>query len=252
MTLTFDSPDGVREVSAGRVVLALPPRAMENISPDSFVLLDDRFRAALNGVVRVALGKVHLSFERAWWEQAGYGAGRTVTDLPLRQTYLWGEDAETGKGLTMASYHDGPAIEFWQALATGATYGPDNWTAEAHGPNSSPLPPSLRNTLPASRLMVDEAWYQLKKAHDIPDTAAPPILGTYRNWGDDPLYGAGIHLWAIGTDAEATMDYMREPFPGLYVCGEAWSPEQGWIKGATATAETVLQQKFGLPPYVSE
>lgn len=99
--------------------------------------------------------------------------------------------------------------------------------------------------------MVEEAWYQLRKVYGIAGTVSPPVLGTYRNWGSDPLYGAGLHLWSIGTDAEQTMDYMREPFPGLHVCGEAWSRDQGWIKGATSTAEALLQQKFGLSPYVS-
>jgi monoamine oxidase len=194
---------------------------------------------------------MHLSFDRPWWEAAGYGNGRTVTDIPLRQTYLWGKDPKSGRGLVMASYHDGPSIEFWQELDTGESYGPDNWIDHARGADGRPLPPSLAEGLPASRLMVDEAWFQVKKAHDIPGTASPPILGTYRNWGADPLYGAGIHLWSIGTDPAETMDYMREPFPGLHVVGEAWSRDQGWIKGATSTAETILQQKFGLPAYLS-
>lgn len=119
------------------------------------------------------------------------------------------------------------------------------------GADGRPLPASLAESLPISRLMAEEVWGQVKKTHALPDASPPPILGTYRNWGKDPLYGAGIHLWAIGTDAEDTMKFMREPFPNVYVCGEAWSRDQGWIKGATATAETVLQQKFGLPPYLS-
>jgi monoamine oxidase len=214
-------------------------------------LFDAPFRAALKGLLRLPLGKIHLSFDRPWWESAGYGVGRTVTDIPARQTYLWGKDAKSGMALTVASYHDGPAIEFWQALDTGETYGPANWIEAARGADRLPLPASLVEGLPASRPMVEEIWYQLRKAHALPDTASPPVLGTYRNWGADPLYGAGFHLWAIGTDVEQTIDYMREPYRGLYVVGEAWSRDQGWIKGATATAETVLQEKFGLPPYLS-
>lgn len=252
MVLTFETLDGARQVTAGKVILGLPPAAMEQLDPSSFFLADDRFRAAINGVIRVHLGKIHLAFERPWWEETGYGTGRTITDIPMRQSYLWGKDAESGRCLAMASYHDGPSIEFWRELATGDAYGPKNWIDEAIGPDGKPLPPSLVNSLPASRLMVEEVWRQMKQAHDMPDNAPAPILGTYRNWGEDPLYGAGVHLWSIGTNSRQTMDYMREPFPGLYVCGEAWSLDQGWVKGATSTAETVLQQKFGLPPYLSE
>ena len=55
---------------------------------------------------------------------------------------------------------------------------------------------------------------------------------------------------AIGSDPEAVMAYLREPFPSLHVCGEAWSLHQGWIKGAFDTAEAMLQEKFGLRPLV--
>jgi hypothetical protein len=43
----------------------------------------------------------------------------------------------------------------------------------------------------------------------------------------------------------------------VFICGEAWSDDQGWINGALQTAETMLQEHFGvdrpnwLPGYVS-
>jgi monoamine oxidase len=40
-----------------------------------------------------------------------------------------------------------------------------------------------------------------------------------------------------------------QPIPGwpVHVCGECWSHEQGWVEGALQTAESMLQQHFGLP-----
>ncbi len=251
MVLSFGTGAGTHEVTTPRVVLAIPPASLERLDPGSFILQDARFRAALNGVQRISLGKIHLSFETPWWEAAGYGTGLTITDLPVRQTYFWGRDETTGMGLTLASYHDGPANGFWKALDVGDAYGPPDWIGNARGVDGLPLPASLVRTLPVSRLMAQEAWSQVRTIHALPDDAPPPVHGTYRNWGDDPLYGAAMHLWAIGTDAGETMRYMREPFPGLHVCGEAWSTDQGWISGATSTAEAVLQNKFGLPAYLS-
>jgi hypothetical protein len=34
-------------------------------------------------------------------------------------------------------------------------------------------------------------------------------------------------------------------FP-CFICGEAWSENQGWAEGSLQTAEIVLQQHFGL------
>jgi lysine 2-monooxygenase len=34
----------------------------------------------------------------------------------------------------------------------------------------------------------------------------------------------------------------------LYVCGEAYSLNQGWVEGALSTAENLLQTRFKLAP----
>ncbi|MEM9255747.1 MAG: FAD-dependent oxidoreductase [Pseudomonadota bacterium] len=247
--LTFNATAGPRQFVANRVILAMTPAALEQLDPASYILQDKRFQAALMGVVRNPLAKIHLTFQSPWWLNPDLGKSRTVTDLPTRQTYLWGEESGGGTGLTMASFHDGTAIDFWSALATGEAYGPANWIDQARGVDGSPLPASLRRSLPISRIMALEIWDQLQTVYGLPRDTAPPLLGTYRNWGSDPLYGAAMHLWAVGTDAEQTMRYMREPFPGVHVCGEAWSREQGWVKGATSTAEAVLRDRFKLPSY---
>jgi lysine 2-monooxygenase len=45
------------------------------------------------------------------------------------------------------------------------------------------------------------------------------------------------------------MPRIRHPLPdaNLYICGEAWSTNQGWVEGALNTAEHVLEDHFGLP-----
>lgn len=42
---------------------------------------------------------------------------------------------------------------------------------------------------------------------------------------------------------------IRHPIPdvNLYICGEAYSSNQGWIEGAVNTAEKLLQDHFNLP-----
>ena len=46
---------------------------------------------------------------------------------------------------------------------------------------------------------------------------------------------------------------VEAPLAGLYVTGEAFSTNQGWVEGALDSAEDVLQTRLGLapPPLVS-
>ena len=42
---------------------------------------------------------------------------------------------------------------------------------------------------------------------------------------------------------------MLKPMPdyNVFICGEAYSLDQGWVEGALHTTETVLTQYFKLP-----
>ena len=33
----------------------------------------------------------------------------------------------------------------------------------------------------------------------------------------------------------------------VYICGEAWSHQQGWVEGALETTDDVLENVLGLP-----
>jgi hypothetical protein len=89
-----------------------------------------------------------------------------------------------------------------------------------------------------------------------------PVVGAYTFWddfGDDPIPEAGWHTWEPGANSDKTMDYMARPFETggtgsrIYVCGEAFSNEQGWIEGALKSVERVIH-KLGvaLPADVCE
>lgn len=80
----------------------------------------------------------------------------------------------------------------------------------------------------------------------VPD----PVAGAYTFWddfSDDSLSGAGWHTWEPGIDSDDVMKYMVQPFPAerVFVIGEAYSNEQGWIEGALKSVERVMD-KFGI------
>ena len=250
-TVSLDGPDGAATLSCDSLVLAMPKRSIEMLDPDCFFLSDDRFAESMHAITAGPLAKIHLAFDTAWWEGLGIDGGKSITDLPIRQTYYWGKEAD-GQALLMASYHDGQAIDFWQGLTGGRRFNDADWAGGMKGPNGEPLAPSLIESLPASEAMVEEVLRQLKESHGIAGDMPRPYAATYKNWGDDP-YGGGWYRWKVGENSARVMDHMRRPFADtrLHVCGDAWSHDSGWVEGALATAETMLVQDFGLPAFAA-
>jgi monoamine oxidase len=97
--------------------------------------------------------------------------------------------------------------------------------------------------------LVDEAWWQLKKLYGIDHTRHAPLYGAYLNWGADRWGGAAVHFWSIGANPGEIIKLLQEPVPGLHICNEAWSRDQGWLEGAVGAADELLQQKFELGAY---
>ena len=177
-------------------------------------------------------------------------SGRTVTDLPVRQTYYWptdeGKPATGGPAMLMASYDDGTNIGFWDGLR------PRRHEAWQQGREvAEPDDPFLGDCgdqphlewcrYLASRGMVAEVTRQLATIHGLIYT--PRVRNAaFRDWGDDP-FGGGWNSWNIGVKSWEVKKEITRPYPDrpLYICGEAYSDAQGWVEGALQTADIVLE-----------
>ena len=125
-------------------------------------------------------------------------AGRSVTDLPVRQTYYWpkddGQPATDGPSMLMASYDDGTNIGFWDGLRPQRRQA---WAQGREVPNlADPFvsgdckqQPNLEwCTYQAPRWMVAEVARQLAVIHGLSYT--PEVRNAaFRDWGDDPFGG---------------------------------------------------------------
>ena len=109
-------------IRARHVVLAMPQRSIELLDPASFLFTSDQFLADLGSVIPRPASKLFLGYDRPWWEDLGLSAGRSVTDMPLRQVYYWGvegrqpgADPANHHALLLASYSDLDDVEFWNS-----------------------------------------------------------------------------------------------------------------------------------------
>jgi monoamine oxidase len=231
-------PSGMKVVAedggtflASVVVLALPRRALE--------LLDSPVLAAARQLVASVTGqpvmKVFCCYDQPWWNELGITAGSSATDLPLGQVWYFGPDSASNQSsLLLATYNDTLNPTFWEGLASGPRFpsgegGDPHWAVQA-----------------TSAYMVGELQRLLAEMHGV--TPPEPYSAAWMDWSADP-YGGAFNTWNVGVDVAAVASSMLQPDTSvpLYVCGEAYSHDQGWVEGALDTAEQVVE-KLGVQP----
>jgi lysine 2-monooxygenase len=231
--LRFKSADGgEREISANRVILALPRRAIELI--EAFPARE-RIRALLSAVEPWPFGKALLLYETQWWRENGISSGFALSDRSIGQVWYFGGStraASLGHGV-LVSIFDGYRVADWRRLASGG---------EAAGQGLT----LFDQDHPCTKALHAE----IKRLHEPLDVERipRPIGAALQDWNTDP-FGGATHVWARGIDRHSVASDMLQPIPEarLYVCGEAWSHRQGWIEGALETADALLERHFGLP-----
>lgn len=248
---------------AARVVLALPSEAMSRLAAASPALQGASFSEAARSVAPLELTKVGLFFDRRWWNKdpelvvtpPGGGAGVPIgilnggsfSDLPAGSVYCFSqypEDDEKDAAYTgpaaLTIYTDFDRGSFWEEM--------QNLGEKYQTPEFPRNPP---HTLPASTALVREAMKQLAAIFGLPpDAQLPmPVLSTYRVWGQGE-FGHGYHQYRLNVDDRRVAEHIWRAAPGLFVCNEAWSPEQGWVEGSLIATDHVLVHGFGLAPFI--
>ena len=242
-----DSPNAkpVR-LQARRVILAMPRRSLELIKWDGWDA--NGVHKLRKSVLMQAALKLFLGYEYPWWRGLDLYAGRSITDLPIRQVYYFGTENEQPdanpanySSLLMASYNDIGTVPFWKGTENDEPFlGHDNGFLR-DGQHPVPI-----GHMPATKAMVEFAQHQVREMHgqiNLPD----PYTALYHDWSDDP-YGGGWHEWKAGVEYYKFMPKIRKPVSSedVYICGEAYSNNQGWVEGALQTTEKMLKDHFGL------
>jgi monoamine oxidase len=242
---TTDTADQKKEFEVKQVILAMPRAALERIEWDQWKK-DEWLKSNLGSVLIQEAFKMFIAYEYAWWKSLGLTSGRSLSDLPLRQTFYFdSEDTDARqssrkKAVLMASYSDIDSVPFWKGLEKEEKKGKSNSFAGPQG-------------YKATNLMVREAHEQVKQIHgqrEIPN----PYAAAYYDWGNDTIFGGGWHCWKAGYDYRTIMKKMIKPVESenVYICGEAYSAEQGWCEGALETAELLLTEKLGVEPFIKK
>jgi hypothetical protein len=182
--------------------------------------------------------------------------GPSITDTPVRQVVYFGNNARDPKakpvyGL-LASYDDEMFTSFWQELELG----PDRARKIPISENTQPLEGPRK----ASAVMVKMLRQQLAAIHFGPQSdysAVPEPLETrYMDWSLPP-FNAGYHAYAAHYNVCDVQQKIRKPSQlikgadaHIFIVGETYSNDQAWVEGAFCTAESVLNDFFGIKPII--
>lgn len=242
--LRVSSDDLNETVIAKRVVLALPPNRIRKI--EGLAELAPSLISRLNSVVEILAVKTHFIYNHCWWRSRQITEGEARTDLPMRQCLYMGSDhsiqnstneipgsADNAElSVLLASYTDSEASDYWRnTAAKSSPY------ANARGP----VDPSLQ----CSEGVIRELTKQLETLHS--QSVKLPYWASMCDWKEQPS-GVATHSWRSGYDSARIIPLIRQPNPKLplYICGEAFSQEQGWVNGALRSAEAMLRSCFNL------
>lgn len=266
-TTPFSAPGA--PIKADYAFLCMPPRSVEMVAnatrylrPTNAVdfLNDVKVQNYLESVILQPSYKVAMFFDRDWWNDSDVtwrpqlGAnvfGPTITDIALRQVYYFGNNGTATPPVygLLASYDDMEFTTFWQQMQLS---GKQRRTV----PLSQDYQPLL-GPAAAPGEMERMLRLELAKVHfdDWPprgDRVPKPLETSFVNWGLNP-FGAGYHGWSSHYDIGDVMQQIRAPVrlgvglaADVYIVGEAFSNDQGWVEGAFCTAESVLVDFLGL------
>src|SRR5262249_12237290 len=145
--------------------------------------------------------------------------------------------------LMLASYADGRAENFWRPLL---------WSKEEYSTKANAFVArraiAPAHAPPAPREFTETLQALLARMHQLSVSDIPePYFASVKDWTADP-YGGGLHFWLPKIKVWETMPPVRQPIAQapVYICGEAYANQQGWVEGALTSAEHVLQDHFKL------
>jgi hypothetical protein len=182
--------------------------------------------------------------------------GPSATDTPMRMVVYFGNNALDQKqkpvyGI-LASYDDEDNTTFWQELELGTEKDRKIPISEDVQPLDGPreVPEKMEKML---RKMLAEMHFGPNSNYsNIPK----PLVSKYMDWSLPP-FNAGYHQWAAHFDIGEVQRKIRKPsqyIPGkdanIFIVGEAYSNDQAWVEGAYCTAESVLNDFFGVKPII--
>ena len=244
-----ETSKAMRQYRANALILAMPQRSLEILAQETPTLTSPEVKELLKSVMPMPAYKTLAVYGTPWWHRLGITAGRSTTDLPIRQVYYMDSAAPPNtNSLMLATYADGRTQSFWDGLYKGPKFRkkfpitPNKFFTEA----------DVARLAEEQNLAPDDFGLTLHaltaEMHQLPpDQISKPSVVYAKDWAEDP-YGGGWHFWRPGIKVWEALPRVRQPVDALpvHICGKSYANQQGWVEGALTSAEQVMQKYFKL------
>jgi hypothetical protein len=182
--------------------------------------------------------------------------GPSASDTPIRMVVYFGNNALDQKqkpvyGI-LASYDDEDNTTFWQELELGTEKDRKIPLSEDVQPLDGPREVPERMEKMLRKMLAEMHFGPNSNYSNIPK----PLVSKYMDWSLPP-FNAGYHQWAAHFDIGDVQRRIRKPSQcitgkdaNIFIVGEAYSNDQAWVEGAYCTAESVLNDFFGVKPII--
>jgi hypothetical protein len=229
------------------------------------VLNDKKVTLYLESTIMQPSYKVGMFFTDPWWssqakqpppypaQTSDNSIGPSATDTPIRMVVYFGNNALNKDQKNpiygiLASYDDEDNTTFWQELELGAKKERTSPISEDVQPLEGPRHVPSRMVKMLRKMLAEMHFGPNSNYSNVPE----PIEAAYMDWSLPP-FNAGYHQWAAHFDIGDVQRKIRKPSQlikgkdaNIFIVGEAYSNDQAWVEGAFCTAESVLNDFFGV------
>lgn len=245
----------IKSATADQTIIAVATAGMKRLFATSPALNNhaeaDRLWSSIHAARGMALMKINLYFDEAWWECGEVSPpvqfGPNFSSLPINAVYPFyaidPDDSIPDGPAALTIYCDFNNTHFWAGLQNVRPPFESSMQAE----ENERVPQRLYG---ASRPLVEEARKQLALLFGVP-SIPEPVLTSYRLWDGSDDYEFAYHQWRLGIDDRAIRTYLAQPLPGVHFCNEAISDMHGWVNGSLRSSDLALAH-FGIDPLAAD
>ncbi|KON87891.1 amine oxidase [Sporosarcina globispora] len=201
-------------ITGDLAILTIPFSLMRFVNVEPFHSFSYYKRRAIREINYMAATKIAIEFKSRFWEKAGQLGGKTITDLPIRFSYLPSLGIGTsGPALLLASYT-------WADEAL-------TWDSQ---PEEARIEYALKNL---AEIYGNQVYTQF-------------VTGASFSWGKNPFSGGGFSFFEPGQETELYPSIVS-PEGRVHFAGEHTSKNRTWIQGAIESGIKVAYDVNDLP-----
>ncbi|EJR24293.1 hypothetical protein IIA_01659 [Bacillus cereus VD014] len=196
-------------VTGDVAIVTIPFSALRFVEIQPYNLFSYYKRRAIRELNYIAATKIAIEFKSRFWEKAGQGGGKSITDLPIRFTYYPSYGIQTpGAATVLASYTWADEALTWDSL-----------------PNRERIRYALKNL---AEIYGDIVYSEF-------------VTGTSFSWSKNPYSCGAFTAFEPGQELEL-FPYITPPSGKVHFAGEHTTLTHGWMQGAIESGVRVAYE----------